>query len=287
MTNLGGASEDLSDYLREIALHPLLTPQEEIELSQQMLEGSCEERERARRRLIESNLRLVVSVARRYRGQGLGLADLIQEGNIGLQTGVSKFDWRKGFRLSTYVYWWIRQAMTRALANDSRLIRLPVHAGELLREASQTEQRLTAELGIEPSLPQVAASMHMQPDRLRKIRLAASVPASLDVPVGVDGDRMRAETVADDAAQAAMQSVAETDDLPATVSTALEALPEREREVLRWRYGLARDDTSSLVEIGKRLGITRERARQIESQALRRLRKNAGLRRAMLEHASA
>ena len=127
--------------------------------------------------------------------------------------------------------------------------------------------------------------MHMQPDRLRKIRLAAGAPASLDMPVGLDGDRMRAETVADDAAQAAMQSVAETDDLPATVSAALEALPEREREVLRWRYGLARADTSSLVEIGKRLGITRERARQIESQALRRLRKNAG--RAMLEHASA
>jgi RNA polymerase primary sigma factor len=152
MTNLGGASEELSDYLREIGRHPLLTPQDEIELSQQMLEGGCAERDRARRRLIESNLRLVVSIARHYRGRGLSLADLIQEGNIGLQTGVSKFDWRKGFRLSTYVYWWIRQAMTRALANDSRLIRLPVHAGELLREASQTEQRLTAELGFEPSL---------------------------------------------------------------------------------------------------------------------------------------
>jgi RNA polymerase primary sigma factor len=286
MTNLGGASDELSDYLREIALHPLLTPQEEIELAQQMLEGGCEERERARRRLIESNLRLVVSIARHYRGRGLSLADLIQEGNIGLQTGVSKFDWRKGFRLSTYVYWWIRQAMTRALANDSRLIRLPVHAGELLREASQTEQRLAAELGIEPSLSQVAASMHVQPDRLRQLRLAAGAPVSLDVPVGMDGDRLRAETVADDAAQAAMQSVADTDDLPATVSAALEALPEREREVLSWRYGLARADTSSLVEIGKRLGITRERARQIESQALRRLRQNAGLRRAMLEHAS-
>jgi len=129
--------------------------------------------------------------------------------------------------------------------------------------------------------------MHVQPDRLRKIRLAAGAPASLDVPVGLDGDRMRAETVADDAAQAAMQSVAETDDLPATVSAALEALPERESEVLRWRYGLARADTHSLADIGKRLGVTRERARQIESQALRHLRKNAGLQRAMREHISA
>jgi RNA polymerase primary sigma factor len=287
MTIVGEPSEDLSDYLLEIAQHPLLTPHEEIELSRQMLEGGCALREQARQRLIESNLRLVVSIARRYRGHGLSLADLIQEGNIGLQTGINKFDWRKGFRLSTYVYWWIRQAMTRALANDSRMIRLPVHAGELLREASQTEHRLSAELGFEPTLAQVAAAMHMEPDRLREIRLAAGAPASLDVPVGSDSDLSRAETVTDEAAQAAMQSVADSDDLPGTVSAALEELPEREREVLQWRYGLTTADTRSLAEIGKRLGVTRERARQIEGQALRRLRNNAGLRRAMLEHASA
>jgi RNA polymerase primary sigma factor len=287
MTIPGGPSEDLSDYMREIAQHPLLTPQEEIELSRQMLEGGCAEREQARHRLIESNLRLVVSIARRYRGHGLSLADLIQEGNIGLQTGIDKFDWRKGFRLSTYVYWWIRQAMTRALANDSRMIRLPVHVGELLREASQTEHRLAVELGFEPTLSQVAAAMHMEPDHLRHIRLAAGAPASLDMPFGLDSDLSRAETVTDDAALAAMQAVADSDDLPGTVSAALEELPEREREVLRWRYGLATADTRSLAEIGKRLGVTRERARQIEGQALRRLRNNAGLRRAMLEHANA
>ena len=287
MTIVGGPSEDLGDYLREIAQHPLLTPQEESELSRQMLEGGCAEREQARQRLIESNLRLVVSIARRYRGHGLSLADLIQEGNIGLQTGIDKFDWRKGFRLSTYVYWWIRQAMTRALANDSRMIRLPVHAGELLREASQTEHRLAVELGFEPTLAQVAAAMHMEPDRLREIRLAAGAPASLDMPVRLDSDLSRAETVTDEAALAAMQSVADSDDLPGTVSAALEELPEREREVLRWRFGLATADTRSLAEIGNRLGVTRERARQIEGQALRRLRNNAGLRRAMLEHATA
>jgi RNA polymerase primary sigma factor len=287
MTILGGPSEGLRAYLREIAQHPLLTPKEEIELSRQMLEGGCAEREQARQRLIESNLRLVVSIARRYRGHGLSLADLIQEGNIGLQTGIDKFDWRKGFRLSTYVYWWIRQAMTRALANDSRMIRLPVHAGELLREASQTEHRLAMETGFEPTLSQVAAVMHMEPDRLHQIRLAAGAPASLDMPVGLGSDLSRAETVTDEAAQAAMQSVADSDDLPGTVSAALEGLPEREREVLQWRYGLTTADTRSLAEIGKRLGVTRERARQIEDQALRRLRNNAGLRRAMLEHASA
>jgi len=287
MTIVGGPSEDLSAYLREIAQHQLLTPQEEIELSRQMLEGGGAEREQARQRLIESNLRLVVSIARRYRGQGLSLADLIQEGNIGLQTGIDRFDWRKGFRLSTYVYWWIRQAMTRALANDSRMIRLPVHASELLREASQTEHRLAVELGIEPTLSQVAAAMHMEPERLHQIRLAAGAPASLDVPVGVDSDVSRAETVTDEAAQAAMQSVADADDLPGTVSAALAELPEREREVLRWRFGLATAGTRSLAEIGQRLGVTRERARQIEDQALRRLRNNARLRRAMLEHASA
>jgi RNA polymerase primary sigma factor len=287
MTIHGGASEELSIYLREIAQHPLLTPQEEIDLSRQMLEGGREERAQARQRLIESNLRLVVSIARRYRGHGLSLADLIQEGNIGLQTGIDKFDWRKGFRLSTYVYWWIRQAVTRALANDSRLIRLPVHAGALLRESATVEQGLQARLEREPTLSEVAAAMHMEPDRLRQIRLVAVAPASLDVPGEVDSGLMRAETVTDDAATAAIQSVGESDGLPATVSAALEELPEREREVLRWRYGLASADTSSLVEIGKRLGVTRGRARQIEDQALRRLRKNAGLRRAMLEHASA
>jgi RNA polymerase primary sigma factor len=286
MTTFGGASEELSDYFREIAQHPLLTPQEEFELTRQMREGGCAERAQARQRLIESNLRLVVSVARRYRGQGLSLADLIQEGNIGLQTGIDKFDWRKGFRLSTYVYWWIRQALTRALANDSRLIRLPVHTGELLREAAQTEHRLAMELGIEPTLPQVAAAMHIEPDRLRQIRLAAGAPASLDVSVGSDSDVTWAETVADDAALAALHSL-DSDDVPETVSAALEELPEREREVLRWRFGLARGDSSSLAEIGKRLGVTRERARQIEDQALRHLRAHAGLRRAMLEHASA
>jgi RNA polymerase primary sigma factor len=167
------------------------------------------------------------------------------------------------------------------------MIRLPVHAGALLHEASQTEHRLAVELGFEPTLAQVAAAMRMEPDRLRQIRLAAGAPASLDVPVGLDSDLTRAETIADEAALAAINCVDDSDDLSKTVSAALEELPERERQVLRRRYGLALAGTNSLVEIGQRLGVTRERARQIEGQALRRLRNNAGLRRAMLEHVSA
>jgi len=298
---------DLTAYLREISRYPLLSPQEELCLARQMAEGAKAERKKtkrrksgsmpeslvleqqvaaglaARQRLIESNLRLVVSIAGHHRGRGLSLQDLIQEGNIGLQTGIEKFDWQKGYRLSTYVYWWIRQAMTRALANDSRTIRLPVHAGEMLRSAAQAEQDLAAELGRAPTLEETAKRAGVQPERLRAIRFAASTPESLDTPLSSDTTLTRADALADDHARDALDFAEDATDLQESISTALNRLPERERNVVKLHYGVDTPRTWTLAEIGQRMGVTRERARQIESQALRRLRNNAQLRRALVE----
>ena len=302
--------DELTNYLREIARYPLLTPDAEIELGRKVaagqhaagqlaamtepspvrraeLERIGEEGQRARTRLVESNLRLVVSIARRYTARGLSLLDLIQEGNIGLQTGIDKFDWRKGFRLSTYVYWRIRQAITRALANDSRLIRLPVHVGELFWVAGLTEQQLAIELGREPTLEELAHRVGMDPDRLQAIRQAAASPRSLDAPLLSDGDVTRGELVPDEAALEAMHSSEDAHALSASVAVALEHLAPRERDVLRLRFGLGQPGPCTLAEVGARLGLTRERARQIESQALRKLRGDVRLRRALVELASA
>lgn len=299
----------ITEYLREIAQYPLLTPDEEIRLAREFAAGrqaarrlesvrttyasqqaDLEERvatgDRARKRLIESNLRLVVSIARRYRGHGLSLLDLIQEGNIGLQTGIEKYDWRKGYRLSTYVFWWIRQAMTRALANDGRTIRLPVHVGDLMRSASQVEQQLELELGHKPSLEDVALRVGIHVDRLRAIRAAAAAPMSLDTPLSLDSELTRGDAVVDESAFATLQAAGEAEDLQRRVALVLEDLPSREREVLKLRYGLGRPDAWSLAQIGQMLGVTRERARQIEGQALRRLRADARLKRALVDFAS-
>jgi RNA polymerase primary sigma factor len=303
-------SADWRQYLREIAQHPLLEPAEELKLARQMdagrqaarldrsakdvssdrradLEQLIETGRRARERLIESNLRLVVSLAGRYAGRGLSLQDLIQEGNIGLQLGIDKYNWRKGFRLSTYVYWWIRQAMTRALANTGRLIRLPAHVGDLLRRGALLEQRLEADLGRKPGLAELAAEVGVNPERLHAIRIAASTPASLDTPLARDSERTRGETVPDDRALNMMQSVTEHDELSDQVAAALDDLPAREREVLRLHYGLGGTNGASLTEIGAHFGVTRERARQIEGQALRRLRGDSRLRRALVDLQSA
>jgi RNA polymerase primary sigma factor len=302
---------DLTEYLREISQYPLLTADEESRLAREMAEGvkaghklaklrktvstgghteeeaTLERRVRAglaaRQRLVESNLRLVVSIAGHYRGRGLSMQDLIQEGNIGLQTGVERFDCRKGYRLSTYIYWWIRQAMTRALANDSRTIRLPVHAGEMLRSATQAEQHLAAELGRPPTLVEVAHNVGVQPQRLQAIRVVASRPESLDEPLTNDTGLTRADTVADEEARDPLELIEDTADLQQSLGAALEHLPERERDVIKLHYGVGTSHACTLDEIGRRMGVTRERARQIESQAMRRLRNNTRLRRALVE----
>jgi len=314
MTDNDVPLNDLTEYLHEISRYPLLDADEETHLAREMAEGAKAARKlanlhkapppaahggsasekaalerqvrtglAARQRLIESNLRLVVSIAGHYRGRGLSLQDLIQEGNIGLQTGIERFDWRKGYRLSTYIYWWIRQAMTRALANDSRTIRLPVHAGEMLRSASMAELELTSEFGRPPTLEEVAHRVGIQPRRLHDIRAAASAPESLDEPLTNDTSLTRADTIADEQADDPLELTTGTADLQQSLGAALDHLPERERDVLRLHYGVGTTHAWTLDEIGKRMGVTRERARQIESQAMRRLRHNTQLRRALVE----
>ena len=308
MTTLDPHS-DLAEYFREVTRYPLLTPAEELRLAEQLdagqhaarrleraehlapeLRAELEQRvecgARARQQLIESNLRLVVSIARRYHGRGLSFLDLIQEGNIGLQTGIDKYEWRKGYRLSTYVYWWIRQSITRALANYGRAIRLPVHVGELMRNAAQTEQQLESELGRKPLVSEVAKRLGVHPERLRAIRMSASEPMSLDALVPGQSEVVRGDMVVDESALSAMQRAGEGDDIAMRVAAILDELPPRERQVIQLRYGLGRPETCTLQQIGDRLGVTRERVRQIESAALRRLRGDTRLQRALVDLAS-
>jgi RNA polymerase primary sigma factor len=303
-------SEELRSYLREVCNYPLLTAEEEVQLATEYAAGHraarrlaapvtfvpkqeaylhdvVERGEQARQRLIQSNLRLVVSVARRYQGRGLSLPDLIQEGNIGLQIGIDKFDPRKGFRLSTYVYWWIKQAIIRALANSGRLIRLPVNAGDLMRRASLAEQQLTASLERPATLEEVAAAVHSEPSRLLELRQVGRAPASLDVPIGDDSELTRADLIADDDAQHVIETTVEHDELSDRMTEVLAALPAREREVLQLHYGINHPRPLTLSQIGRQLGVTRERARQIEGQALRRLRDDPRTIRALAELATA
>jgi RNA polymerase primary sigma factor len=304
VTQVDATTGEIGEYLREIAQYPLLSAEEEVELARQIaigkraahqlsatvtplnradLEAQVEAGVQARRRMVESNLRLVVSIARRYAGRGLSLQDLIQEGNIGLQTGIDRYDWQKGYRLSTYIYWWIRQAMTRALANDSRIIRLPVHAGELLRSAAQAEQQLRAELLHEPTIEQVATRLGIEAERLRTIRRIAASPGSLDRPVGRETERTHADMLVDEAASDIFQLSGVSDEVEDSIGAVLDELPERERTVVQLHFGVGTQDPLSLAQIGKKMGITRERARQIETQALRRMRNDSRLRRAFFE----
>ena len=259
-------TDSLQLYLKEIGRVPLLTAKQEVELAQAYEAGS----DAAKQQMIEANLRLVVSIAKHYRGQGLGFLDLIQEGTIGLVRAVEKFDWRKGFKFSTYATWWIRQAVARALADKGRTIRMPVHVVEKVNRIGRTERRLVAELGREPSLAEVAAELDMPLDEVEQIKHSMQAPMSLDRPVGDDEDSEFGQFVADESA-AAPEERASDEARAETLRRVLMSLSQRERRVLELRYGLAGEHPRTLDEVGREFGVTRERIRQIENQALRKL----------------
>jgi RNA polymerase primary sigma factor len=310
-----GASDELSGgadamYLREIATHALLTQPDEVQLAQRMeagrnataalalgadldelareqLELIVEDSESARRHLIESNLRLVVSVARRYYNRGLSFLDLVQEGNIGLQIGADKFDWRRGFRFSTYVYWWIRQAMTRSLADQSRTIRLPVHAIELLSRVLRAERELQAESGEAASIEVIARHLGMDVERIIEARRAAQAPLSIEAPLSDDSDMTRGDLLGDETAGQAAHREVEKQELSARLSEALQSLDSRERKIIQMRFGLERGEERTLTEVAEVMGVSRERIRQIEQAALAKLRRLPGLRNEVVEYLAA
>ena len=260
-------SEPLRIYLNEIGEIPLLDETEEKELGRRISDGD----ESARARLEEGNLRLVVSIAKHYTGRGLPLMDLIQEGNLGLIKAVEKFDYRKGYKFSTYATWWIRQAITRAIADQARTIRIPVHMVETINRLIRTSRQLVQELGREPTAEEIAAKMEIPVERVREIRKISQDPVSLETPIGEEedshlGDFIQDEHVAVPAEEATFTLLHEQ------LMEALDTLTEREQQVLRLRFGLDDGKPRTLEEVGKQFHVTRERIRQIEAKALRKLR---------------
>ncbi|MBQ1965666.1 MAG: RNA polymerase sigma factor RpoD [Clostridia bacterium] len=254
-------------YLHDIGRVPLLTPEEEAELAQRISEGDMD----AKRRLNEANLRLVVSIAKRYVGRNLLFLDLIQEGNLGLIKAVDKFDSTKGYKFSTYATWWIRQAITRAIADQARTIRIPVHMVETINRLSKVEKTLTQEYGRQPQVEEIAAEMGMPLERVREIMKVAQDPVSLESPVGEEEDSHLGDFIADDDVPSPSDVAAQTM-LKGELNEVLKTLSDREARVLRLRFGLDDGRTRTLEEVGKEFNVTRERIRQIEAKALRKLR---------------
>jgi RNA polymerase primary sigma factor len=261
-----GTTDSLERFLQEIGRYPLLTKVEEIQLAKRVEVGDMA----AKRRMIESNLRLVVSIAKRYRGQGLGFLDLIQEGTVGLIRAVEKFDWRRDLKFSTYATWWIRQAVARGLADKSRTVRLPVHVVERVQKINRAERTLTLRLARDPSDEEVAKEARLPLAQVLAVRSAARSSMSLDEPIGDDGESSVSDLLADENAIDPSDAVAE-EQRRQTLADALGALPERQRVVLVRRYGLDGQDPFTLDEIARELGLTRERVRQIEVESLRQL----------------
>ncbi len=254
-------------YLKEIGRVSLLSADDEIQLAKRIEEGD----EEAKRRLAEANLRLVVSIAKRYVGRGMLFLDLIQEGNMGLIKAVEKFDYRKGYKFSTYATWWIRQAITRAIADQARTIRIPVHMVETINKLIRISRQLLQELGREPSAEEIAAEMDMSPEKVREIQKIAQEPVSLETPIGEEDDSHLGDFIPDEDALAPADAAA-YELLKEQLEDVLDTLTEREENVLRLRFGLDDGRTRTLEEVGKVFGVTRERIRQIEAKALRKLR---------------
>ena len=290
-------SDPVRMYLQEIGRYPLLTTQQEVELAMQVeagtragerleesseissadriiLERQVRKANRARQRLVESNLRLVVSIAKKYVGRGLGLLDLIQEGNLGLIRAVEKFDYRKGFKFSTYATWWIRQSVTRALADQARTIRVPVHMVETINKLAMVQRTLHQDLGREPTIEEIAAELDIESGKVTELRRIAQDPLSLETPLGEEDDATIGDVVPDLGADVPVEE-ASFRLLQEYLSLALEALNERERQVLIMRFGLDDGSVRTLEQVGAHFDVTRERVRQIENKALAKLRQPA------------
>ena len=254
-------------YLKDIGRVPLLSPDDEVELAKKMQEGD----EEAKKALSEANLRLVVSIAKRYVGRGMLFLDLIQEGNLGLMKAVEKFDYSKGFKFSTYATWWIRQAITRAIADQARTIRIPVHMVETINKLTRVSRTLLQETGREPTVEEIAVKMGISEERVQEIQRIAQDPVSLEMPIGEEEDSHLGDFIEDDKTQTPSDAVSFTM-LKEKLVGVLDTLTPREEKVLRLRYGIDDGKPRTLEEVGKEFNVTRERIRQIEAKALRKLR---------------
>ncbi|MCQ2467259.1 MAG: RNA polymerase sigma factor RpoD [Clostridia bacterium] len=269
-----GEGADVDDgvkmYLKEIGKIPLLSAEDERDLAQRMIDGDSA----AKDILVESNLRLVVSIAKKYMNRGLSLLDLIQEGNIGLIKAVDKFDYTKGFKFSTYATWWIRQAITRAIADQARTIRIPVHMVETINRLTKYQRQLVQELGREPDINELAEKMEMTPEKIREIQRISQDPVSIDKPVGEEEDSHLVDFISSDETLAPDEEVARVL-LKEELVNVLSALSEREAKVIKLRFGLDDGRQRTLEEVGRTLGVTRERIRQIEAKAIRKLSRSS------------
>ena len=262
-----GTEDPVRMYLKEIGTVPLLSADEELRLAKRKAEGD----ESAKERLIEANLRLVVSIAKRYTGRGMSFLDLVQEGNLGLIKGVEKFDYTKGYKLSTYATWWIRQSVTRALADQARTIRVPVHMVEVINKATRCNRKLVQELGREPTLEEIAAELNLPIEKIIEANRTAADTLSLDMPVGDEEDTTIGSFVEDDNTPGPVDATSNAM-LSEALTEILGTLTEREADVLRMRFGMYDGRTHTLEEVGQIFGVTRERIRQIENKAIRKLR---------------